>query len=100
MLDRPEVRLVRSLSLQTREVSNESVTDLYFQITIPEIGTIRAKRRPYMFLTSNRTREIHDALKRRCLYHWIDYPAFEKEHAIVIAKLPGIESVLAIKSAV
>ena len=66
-----------------------------FQITIPEIGTIRAKQRPYVFLTSNRTREIHDALKRRCLYHWIDYPAFEKEHAIVIAKLPGIESVLA-----
>src|SRR5882724_4459503 len=66
-----------------------------FQITIPEIGTIRAKQRPYVFLTSNRTREIHDALKRRCLYHWIDYPAFEKEHAIVIARLPGIESVLA-----
>jgi MoxR-like ATPase len=66
-----------------------------FQITIPEIGTIRAKQRPYVFLTSNRTREIHDALKRRCLFHWIDYPAFEKEHAIVMAKLPGIESVLA-----
>ena len=66
-----------------------------FQITIPEIGTIRATHRPYVFLTSNRTREIHDALKRRCLYHWIDYPAFEKEHAIVLAKLPGIESALA-----
>jgi MoxR-like ATPase len=66
-----------------------------FQITIPEIGTIRAKQRPYVYLTSNRTREIHDALKRRCLYHWIDYPTFEKEHAIVIAKLPGIESILA-----
>jgi MoxR-like ATPase len=66
-----------------------------FQITIPEVGTIRARQRPYVFLTSNRTREIHDALKRRCLYHWIDYPAFEKEHAIVVAKLPGIESVLA-----
>jgi MoxR-like ATPase len=66
-----------------------------FQITIPEIGTIRAKQRPYVYLTSNRTREIHEALKRRCLYHWIDYPVFEKEHAIVIAKLPGIEGVLA-----
>jgi MoxR-like ATPase len=66
-----------------------------FQITIPELGTIRATQRPYVFLTSNRTREIHDALKRRCLYHWIDYPAFEKEHAIVLAKLPGIEKTLA-----
>jgi MoxR-like ATPase len=66
-----------------------------FQITIPEIGTIRARQRPYVFLTSNRTREIHDALKRRCLYHWIDYPAFAKEHAIVVARLPGIEDVLA-----
>ena len=50
-----------------------------FQITIPELGTIAAKHRPYVFLTSNRTREIHDALKRRCLYHWIEYPSFEKE---------------------
>src|SRR3989441_1884335 len=57
-----------------------------FQITIPEIGTIRAKQRPYVFLTSNRTREIHDALKRRCLYHWIDYPTFEKEYEIVTTK--------------
>lgn len=66
-----------------------------FQITIPEIGTIRAAHRPYVVLTSNRTREIHDALKRRCLYHWIDYPGFEKEHEIVLAKLPEIQDDLA-----
>lgn len=59
-----------------------------FQITIPEIGTIRAPQPPIVILTSNRTREIHDALKRRCLYHWIDYPTFEKEYAIVVAKVP------------
>ncbi len=66
-----------------------------FQITIPEIGTIRAKLRPYVFLTSNRTREIHDALKRRCLYHWIDYPTFEKEYEIVTTKFPQIRAHLA-----
>ena len=66
-----------------------------FQITIPEIGTIRAKARPYVILTSNRTREIHDALKRRCLYHWIDYPTFEKEHEIVTTKFPDIDGRLA-----
>lgn len=66
-----------------------------FQITIPEIGTIRAKKRPYVYLTSNRTREIHDALKRRCLYHWIDYPSFEKEFEIVMTKFPQVQSHLA-----
>ncbi|HWP56585.1 MAG TPA: MoxR family ATPase [Candidatus Acidoferrales bacterium] len=66
-----------------------------FQITIPEIGTLRAARRPYVFLTSNRTREIHDALKRRCLYHWIDYPSFDKEYEIVTTKVPGIQPQLA-----
>ncbi len=59
-----------------------------FQISIPEIGTIKAKRPPVVIVTSNRTREIHDALKRRCLYHWIDYPTFEKEYAIVLARVP------------
>lgn len=59
-----------------------------FQITIPEIGTIRAQQPPIVVLTSNRTREIHDALRRRCLYHWIDYPDFEKEYRIVTAKVP------------
>ncbi len=61
-----------------------------FQITIPEIGTIRAKQIPYVVLTSNRTREVHEALKRRCLYQWIDYPTVEKELAIIQAKLPQI----------
>lgn len=62
-----------------------------FQISIPEIGTIKAIHKPYVILTSNRTRELSDALKRRCLYHWIDYPTLEKEMAIVNKKLPGIE---------
>lgn len=66
-----------------------------FQISIPEIGTIKAERHPLVILTSNRTREIHDALKRRCLFHWIDYPVFEKEYAIVRAKVPNIEAQLA-----
>ena len=62
-----------------------------FQITIPEIGTIRARNRPLVVVTSNRTRDVHDALKRRCLYHWIDYPSFEKEYNIILARLPGID---------
>jgi MoxR-like ATPase len=66
-----------------------------FQITIPELGTIRARRIPIVVLTSNRTRELHDALKRRCLYHWIDYPDATKEIAIVRARLPGIAGRLA-----
>ena len=66
-----------------------------FQITIPELGTIRAAHRPFVILTSNRTRELSDALKRRCLFHWIDYPDFEKEMAIVRARLPGVEEHLA-----
>jgi MoxR-like ATPase len=61
-----------------------------FQVTIPEIGTIRATTPPVVVLTSNRTREIHDALKRRCLYHWIDYPTIEKEIAIVHARMPDV----------
>jgi MoxR-like ATPase len=61
-----------------------------FQVTIPEIGTIRAVQPPVVVLTSNRTREIHDALKRRCLYHWVDYPSFERELQIVRRKVPGV----------
>jgi MoxR-like ATPase len=61
-----------------------------FAVTIPELGTISAARRPIVLLTSNRTRELHDALKRRCLYHWIDYPSPERERAIVEARLPGV----------
>jgi MoxR-like ATPase len=59
-----------------------------FQVTVPEIGTIKAERPPRVVLTSNRTREVHDALKRRCLYHWIDYPTPEKEYEIVLARVP------------
>jgi MoxR-like ATPase len=63
-----------------------------FQISIPEIGTIKALHHPLVILTSNRTRDIHDALKRRCLFHWIDYPTFDKEYEIVRTKIPGIEA--------
>jgi MoxR-like ATPase len=66
-----------------------------FQITIPEIGTVTAKKRPYVIITSNQTRELHDALKRRCLYHWIDYPSIEKELRIVLTRVPGVNKELA-----
>jgi len=65
-----------------------------FQITIPEVGTIRAEQPPLVIITSNRTREVHDALKRRCLYQWIDYPSAEKEYQIVTLKVPGASSEL------
>jgi MoxR-like ATPase len=65
-----------------------------FQITIPEMGTIKAVHKPYVILTSNRTRELSDALKRRCLYHWIDYPDMDKEMRIVKKRLPDIEQTL------
>ncbi len=66
-----------------------------YQITVPEIGTIRAVHPPVVVITSNRTREVHDALKRRCLYHWIDYPSFQKEYQIVTTKRPEISAELA-----
>jgi MoxR-like ATPase len=66
-----------------------------FQITIPEIGTIKAERPPVAVVTSNRTREVHDALKRRCIYYWIDYPTFDKEYEIVRAKVPQAPAQLA-----
>src|SRR5438132_10311314 len=66
-----------------------------FQITIPEIGTIEAKEPPVVVITSNRTREIHDALRRRCLYYWIDFPTLEKEYSIVLARMPGVPELLA-----
>src|SRR6516164_9267177 len=68
-----------------------------FQITVPEMGTIKAKYIPYVILTSNRTRELSDALRRRCFYHWIDYPSFEKEMKIVRARLPVIEEELGVQ---
>jgi MoxR-like ATPase len=66
-----------------------------FQVTIPELGTIRAEAPPIVVITSNRTREVHDALKRRCVYAWIDYPDFDKEQRIVRTKVPGIGERLA-----
>jgi MoxR-like ATPase len=66
-----------------------------FQVSIPELGTIAAERRPLVVITSNRTRELHDALKRRCLYHWIDYPTPEREADIVRARLPGVPDEIA-----
>ena len=66
-----------------------------FQISIPEIGTVRAKETPVVIITSNRTREIHDALRRRCLYYWIDFPTLEKEYSIVLARMPGVPERLA-----
>ena len=66
-----------------------------FAVTIPELGTFTAQRRPIVLLTCNRTRELHDALKRRCLYHWIDYPSPEREREIVEARLPGVPEAVA-----
>jgi len=66
-----------------------------FQVSIPEIGTIKATRKPLVVITSNRTRDIHDALKRRCLYHWIDYPDLEKEKQIIRTRIPRVEESLA-----
>jgi MoxR-like ATPase len=66
-----------------------------FTITVPELGTIRAERPPVVVVTSNRTREVHDALKRRCLYHWLEHPTFEREVAIIRRRLPGASEALA-----
>ena len=66
-----------------------------FQVTIPELGTIRAPERPLVILTSNRTREVHDALKRRCFYHWVDYPGHDQELAILGLRVPGCDKRLA-----
>ena len=70
----------------------EALSD--FQVTIPELGTIKAPEPPIVILTSNRTREVHDALKRRCLYHWVDYPDFEREMEILTARAPEAKEVL------
>ncbi|MGI8518090.1 MAG: AAA family ATPase [Acidimicrobiia bacterium] len=66
-----------------------------FQVTLPEIGTIRSEEPPVVVITSNRTREIHDALKRRCLYHWLDYPSVEREVEILRVRMPGVDGILA-----
>ena len=86
---RPPVLLIDELDRSDEEFEAyllELLSD--FQITIPEIGTIRAKEPPIVIITSNRTREIHDALRRRCLYNWIDFPTLEKEYEIVLARMP------------
>ena len=70
----------------------EALSD--FQVTVPEIGTIAAPEPPIVILTSNRTREVHDALKRRCLYHWVDYPQFEREVEILTARAPEVDLAL------
>ena len=70
----------------------EALSD--FQLTIPELGTIKAPEPPIVILTSNRTREVHDALKRRCLYHWVDYPNFEREVSILNARAPEVAKAL------
>ena len=92
----PPVLLIDELDRADEEFEGyllELLSD--YQVTIPELGTIRAKTPPMVIITSNRTRELHDALKRRCLYHWIDYPDFDKELAIVTAKVPQAPARLA-----
>jgi MoxR-like ATPase len=94
--ERPPVLLIDEIDRSDEEFEAfllEVLSD--FQITIPEIGTVRAKEPPVVVLTSNRTREVHDALKRRCLYYWIEYPTFEKELEIVKAKVPEAPAKLA-----
>jgi MoxR-like ATPase len=93
---RPPVLLIDEIDRSDEEFEAfllEILSD--FQITIPEIGTIRAQQPPVVVLTSNRTREVHDALKRRCIYYWINYPSFEKELEIVQAKVPDAPQQLA-----
>jgi len=94
--DKPPVLLVDEIDRSDEEFEAfllEVLSD--FQITIPEIGTIKAQRPPVVIITSNRTREVHDALKRRCLYYWIDYPTFDKEFEIVRTRLPDASQQLA-----
>ncbi len=94
--DKPVVLLIDEIDRSDEEFEAfllEILSD--YQITIPEMGTIKAKTKPLVVLTSNRTREIHDALKRRCLYLWVDYPTFEKEVEIVTTKVPGVSAKLA-----
>jgi MoxR-like ATPase len=87
--DRSPVLLIDEVDRADQELEAfllELLSD--FQVTVPELGTIRAEHAPIVILTSNRTREIHDALKRRCLYYWIDFPSFNKEYRILSAKVP------------
>jgi MoxR-like ATPase len=93
---RPPVLLIDEIDRADEEFEAyllEILSD--FQVSVPEIGTIRAEHPPRVVLTSNRTREVHDALKRRCLYHWIDYPTAQKEFEIVLARVPNAPEALA-----
>jgi MoxR-like ATPase len=95
-LERPAVLLIDEIDRADEEFESfllELLSD--FQVTIPELGTVAARHRPVTVVTSNRTREVHDALKRRCVYSWIDYPSAERELAIVRLKVPGIGERLA-----
>ena len=93
---KPPVLLIDELDRSDEEFESFLLEILSeWQITIPEIGSIQAKNRPYVILTSNRTRELSDAVRRRCFYLWLDYPEFEKELAIVKSKVPGCDSRLA-----
>ena len=106
LLERPLLRAIRSterspvLLIDEIDRSDEEFEAFLlevlsdYQVTIPEIGTIRAMHPPHVVLTSNRSRELHDALRRRCLYHWLDYPALAREVAIVRATLPQAEGAL------
>ncbi len=91
----PPVLLIDELD-RTDEAFEAFLLELLsdFQVTVPELGTFRAKQPPIVVITTNRTREIHDALKRRCLYHWVDYPDAERELAIVRTRNPGISAAL------
>ena len=93
---RPAVLLIDEIDRADEEFEGYLLELLAeFQVTIPEIGTVRAAERPLVILTSNRTREVHDALKRRCLYQWLEYPSFDKELAIVRARVPEASAQLA-----
>ena len=94
--DRPAVLLIDEIDRADEEFEGFLLELLAeFQVTIPELGTVRAKEPPLVVLTSNRTREVHDALKRRCLYQWIEYPSFDKELAIVRQRAPQAAAALA-----
>ncbi len=93
---RPAVLLIDEIDRADQEFEGFLLELLAeFQVTVPELGTIRAGATPVVLLTSNRTREVHDALRRRCLYHWIEYPSFEKELAIVARRVPDASRALA-----
>ncbi|MFN3391014.1 MAG: AAA family ATPase [Meiothermus ruber] len=98
--DQPPVLLIDEID-RTDEEFEAFLLELLaeFQVTIPELGTLKARHRPYVILTSNRSRELSDALRRRCLYLWQNYPSFEKEVEIIRARLPGINERLAQKIA-